>query len=199
MHGAILAALQARHHTGRGQKLDGSLFETQIALLTQPALAWLNLGQEGQRWGAQHSSVVPYDAFKTKDIYIVCGAVNDKQFLKFCTILGKLELAEDERFKDNYTRVMNRNELNEIIAELFLTKTTDEWLEAFEGSGLPYGPINTMERVFDHPQTAAREMVVEVPYEPATAGKFSLLGQFSVWRLAILKLIVTSRRSRRQV
>lgn len=184
MHGAILAALQARTHTGRGQKLDGSLFETQIALLTQPAMAWLNLGQEGQRWGAQHSSVVPYDAFKTKDIYIVCGAVNDVQFLKFCTILGKPELATDERFKDNYTRVMNRNELNEILGKLFLVKTTDEWLEAFEGSGLPYGPINTLERVFDHPQTAAREMVVEVPYEPATTGKFSLLGEFSFRNLS---------------
>lgn len=186
MHGAILAALEARHRTGRGQKLDGSLFETQIALLTQSAMAWLNLGQEGQRWGAQHSSVVPYDAFKTKDIYLVCGAVNDKQFLKFCTILGKPELASDERFKDNYTRVMNREELNEILSGLFLTKTTDEWIALFEGTGLPYGAINTMERVFSHPQTAAREMVVEVPFEPATAGKFSLLGR--LWRSFVFRM-----------
>ncbi|KAF2486204.1 CoA-transferase family III domain-containing protein [Neohortaea acidophila] len=176
MHGAILAALQARHHTGRGQKLDGSLFETQIALLTQSAMAWLNLGQEAQRWGSQHSSVVPYDAFKTKDIYLVCGAVNDVQFKKFCTILGQPELASDERFKNNYSRVMNRDELNKILKGLFLLKTTDEWLEAFDGSGLPYGAINTMERVFKHPQTAARDMVVEMPFEPATSGKFSLLG-----------------------
>ena len=176
MHGAILAALQARHLTGRGQKLDGSLFETQIALLTQSAVAWLNLGQEGQRWGAQHSSVVPYDAFQTKDLYIVCGAVNDKQFLKFCTILGKPELASDERFIDNYTRVMNREELGEMLKEIFVTKTTDEWLQNFDGSGLPYGAINTMERVFSHPQTAARDMVVEVPFEPSTSGKLSLLG-----------------------
>lgn len=179
MHGAILAALQARHHTGRGQKLDGSLFETQIALLTQSAMAWLNLGQEAQRWGSQHSSVVPYDAFKTKDIYLVCGAVNDVQFKKFCTILGQPELASDERFKNNYSRVMNRDELNKILRGLFLLKTTDEWLEAFDGSGLPYGAINTMERVFKHPQTAARDMVVEMPFEPATSGKFSLLGMYS--------------------
>lgn len=176
MHGAILAALQARHHTGRGQRLDGSLFETQIALLTQSAMGWLNLGQEGSRWGAKHPSVVPYDAFKTKDIYIVCGAVNAPQFLKLCNILGKPELVDDVRFKDNYARVMNRDVLGDILSKLFLEKTTDEWLEAFEGSGLPYGPINTMERVFDHPQTAARNMVVEIPYEPAASGKFSLLG-----------------------
>lgn len=178
MHGAILAALQARHLTGRGQKLDGSLFETQIALLTQSAVAWLNLGQEGQRWGAQHSSVVPYDAFETKDLYIVCGAVNDKQFLKFCTILGRPELASDERFNDNYTRVMNREELGEILKEIFVTRTTDEWLQDFDGSGLPYGAINTMERVFSHPQTAARDMVVEVPFEPTSSGKLSMLGRW---------------------
>ena len=185
MHGAILAAIQARHLTGRGQKLDGSLFETQVALLMNSAMSWLNLGQEGQRWGAQHPSVVPYDAFKTKDIYIVCGAVNDKQFLKFCTILGKPELASDDRFKDNYARVTNREELNEILSKLFLAKTTDEWLELFDGTGLPYGAINTMERVFNHPQTAARDMVVEVPFEPATSGKFSLLGKRSTKKAQI--------------
>lgn len=107
------------------------------------AMNWLNLGQEGQRWGAQHPSVVPYDAFKTKDIYIVCGAVNDKQFLKLCTLLGKPELASDERFRDNDSRVNNRKDLNEILNELFPAKTTNEWLELFESSGLPYGPINT--------------------------------------------------------
>ena len=91
--------------------------------------------------------------------------------------MGKPELASDERFKDNYSRVMNREELGEILGELFLAKTTDEWLQEFDGTGLPYGAINTMERVFGHPQTAARDMVVEVPFEPAQSGKFSLLGR----------------------
>jgi succinate---hydroxymethylglutarate CoA-transferase len=112
-----------------------------------------------------------------KDLYIVCGAVNEKQFLKFCTLLGKPELAREERFKDNQSRVNNRDDLGKILNELFSAKTTDEWMELFEGTGLPYGPINTMERVFAHPQTEAREMVQEVPYEHATAGKLSLLGE----------------------
>lgn len=64
-HGAVLAALHARHRTGVGQKIDASLFETQVALLMHCAMSWLNLGQEGERWGAQHPNVVPYDAFKT--------------------------------------------------------------------------------------------------------------------------------------
>ena len=133
-------------------------------------MTWLNLGQEGERWGAQHPSVVPYDAYKTKDMYIVCGAVNDKQFVKLTLLLGKPELASDERFSSNDARVNNREELNAIINKLFTAKTTDEWLELFDGTGLPYGAINTMERVFDHPQTAARDMVHEVDFDSASCG-----------------------------
>jgi crotonobetainyl-CoA:carnitine CoA-transferase CaiB-like acyl-CoA transferase len=72
MHGAIMAALYARQRTGEGQKIDGSLFETQVALLTNVGLSWMNMGVEAERWGAQHPSVVPYDAFPTKDLYFVC-------------------------------------------------------------------------------------------------------------------------------
>lgn len=177
MHGAILAAINARHRTSLGQKIDASLFETQVALLINVAMAWLNLGVEGERWGAQHPSVVPYDAFKTKDLFFVCGAVNDKQFAKFCSLLGKPELVTDERFHSNDSRVSNREELFLILNELFAAKTTDEWQELFEGTGLPYGAINTMKRVFSHPQTSARDMVAEVPFEPARSGRISLLGR----------------------
>ena len=112
-----------------------------------------------------------------KDLYIVCGAVNNKQFLQLCTILGKPEIASEERFKDGQARVDNREDLGKLLNELFATKTTDEWMALFDGTSLPYGPINTMERVFNHPQTEAREMVHEVPYEHATSGKLSLLGE----------------------
>lgn len=181
MHGAIMGALYARERTCLGQKLDGSLFETQVALLTNVALAWLNVGVEAERWGTQHPSVVPYDAFKTKDLYFVCGATNDKQFVKLCTLLGKAELAEDARFLTNPLRVSNREPLYAIINELFAAKMTDEWLEIFEGSGMPYGSVNTMERVFEHPQTKAREMVQEVDFPAAKSGKLSLLGPAVKW------------------
>ena len=177
IHGAILAALNSRNRTGLGQKIDASLFETQVALLINVAMTWLNLGQEGERWGAQHPNVVPYDAFKTKDLYIVCGAVNDKQFRELCTLLGKPELASEERFSKNDARVTNREDLNVILNELFAAKTTDEWLKLFDGTSLPYGAINNMERVFQHPQTKARDMVHEVPFEAAKSGKLSLLGK----------------------
>ncbi|CAK4034888.1 Succinate--hydroxymethylglutarate -transferase [Lecanosticta acicola] len=176
MHGAIMAALYARQRTGEGQKIDGSLFETQVALLTNVAMSWLNLGVEAERWGAQHPSVVPYDTFKTRDLYLVCGALNDKQFHKLVGLLGVPELAEDDRFRSNGDRVTHRDELGKVLNERFAKKTTDEWTEIFEGSGMPYAPINTMEKVFNHPQTAARDLVQEVPLDSARAGKIKLLG-----------------------
>ncbi|KXT03328.1 hypothetical protein AC578_4005 [Pseudocercospora eumusae] len=176
MHGAIMAALFARERTGEGQKIDGSLFETQVALLTNVALSWLNVGVEAERWGAQHPSVVPYDAFKTSDLYFVCGATNDKQFAKLVKILGRPELADDPRFKSNGDRVTNREDLYALLRELFVAKSTDEWLEAFDGSGMPYAPINNMERVFNHPQTEARDMVAEVDLPAAKKGKIKVLG-----------------------
>ena len=176
MHGAILAALLARQRTGRGQKIDASLFETQIALLINVAHSWLNLGIEAERWGTQHPSVVPYDAFKTKDLYFVIGATNDKQFAILTKQLGRPELMTDERFKTNSGRVKNRDELYPILNQLFLQKTTAECSELFEGSGMPYAPINTMEKVFSHPQTTAREMVHDIEFQAAVEGRLSLLG-----------------------
>ena len=175
-HGAIMAALLAREVTGRGQKVDASLFETQIALLINVAMAWLNVGQEAERWGTQHPSVVPYDAFKTKDLYFVCGATNDKQFATLMRLLGMESLAQDDRFKTNSDRVRNRDILFPMLNELFAAKSTDEWIELFEGSGMPYAPINTMEKVFSHPQTHARQMVERIDFDAAKSGTLNLLG-----------------------
>jgi succinate---hydroxymethylglutarate CoA-transferase len=177
MHGAITAALYSRKETGVGQRIDGSLFESQVALLTNVALTWLNLGQEAERWGAQHPSVVPYDSFETKDLYFVCGAVNNKQFEKLCQILNVPQLLEDSRFESNSSRVANRDELMPHISKAFKARSASEWMKEFEGSGMPYAPINTMEKVFSHPQTAAREMIQDVAFEPARSGRMSLLGQ----------------------
>ena len=176
-HGAILAALYARESTGQGQKIEASLFESQVALLINYGLAWMNLGQEAQRWGTQHPSVVPYDAFKTKDLYFVCGATNDKQFTTLCKLVGAGDLVNDSRFLTNAERVNNRDELFQILHKAFIGKTTDEWNEIFEGSGLPYASINTMERVFEHPQTIARDMIEQVQFEAAKTGTLKLLGK----------------------
>lgn len=176
-HGAIIAALFARERTGLGQKIDASLFESQVALLINVGMSWLNMGEEAERWGTQHPSVVPYDAFRTKDLYFVCGATNDKQFGTLCRLLDIPDIATDSRFKTNADRVEHRHELFPILNEVFATKTLDDWLEVFEGSGMPYAPINNMERVFAHPQTKARNMVQEVLFDASESGSLNLIGK----------------------
>lgn len=176
LHGAIASALFARERTGMGQKIDTSLFEATVSILANVGMSWLNLGKEAQRWGTAHPSIVPYDAFRTRDSFIVVGAVNDRQFRILCRILGDEHLASDERFVNNESRVENRQDLKLILARLFEARTTDRWLEAFEGSGLPYGPINTLQQVFSHPQVAAREMVQTVDQQAAVRGQINVLG-----------------------
>jgi succinate--hydroxymethylglutarate CoA-transferase len=171
-----MAALHARALNGQGQRVDASLFETQISLLTNVGMSWLNMGIEAERWGCQHPSIVPYDAFKTKDLYLVCGATNDAQFAALCKLLGLETLVSDERFATNPKRVENRELLGPIFNAVFETKTTAEWIEIFEGNGLPFAPINNMERTFAHPQAQARGMIAQTPLDAAAAGEIRLIG-----------------------
>ncbi|KAJ5135353.1 uncharacterized protein N7515_004631 [Penicillium bovifimosum] len=176
LHGAILAALYARKNTGQGQKIDASLFESQVSLLSNVAMSWLNAGEHAHRWGTEHPSIVPYQAFKTKDGYLVLGATNNRQFQILCQLLEHLELARDPRFVDNSSRVLNRAELKGILEPIIRAKPTKDWLAVLEGSGMPYGPINTIEEVFSHPQTAARHMVHTLPHEPSVSGQIKVVG-----------------------
>lgn len=176
LHGAILAALYARDRGGKGQRVDASLFETQISMLTNVGLGWLNLGVEAKRWGCQHPSISPYDAFQTKDNYLVCGANNDAQFATFCEVLGLEELIMDERFVTNALRVEHREALHSIVSAVLKQKTTDEWTSLFEKTTLAFAPINNMERAFAHPQTAARAMVAEMQTPTAESGKIRVIG-----------------------
>lgn len=175
-HGAILAALYARERTGRGQLVETSLFESQLSVLTSIATVWLNMKQEAQRYGTEHPSLVPYGAFKTEDGWLVCGATNNRQFQKLCDILGCSDICVDERFTDTDRRIENRDELKVILDGCFIRKTTASWLDALEGSGMPYGPINSIEDSFKHPQTAARDMVYEMKDEAMDSGNLKMVG-----------------------
>ncbi|KAK9418767.1 putative Succinate--hydroxymethylglutarate CoA-transferase [Seiridium unicorne] len=176
LHGAILAALHARERGGMGQRVDASLFETQVSLLTNVGLAWLNLGIEAQRWGCQHSSIVPYNAFKTKDKYLVGGATNDAQFAGLCRLLGLETLIDDERFATNPKRVENRHLINPIFNAAFGTKTADEWMQLIGETTLPFAPINNMESTFTHPQIEARGMIAEMETDTAASGQIRVIG-----------------------
>lgn len=177
-HGAIMAALLQRARTGRGQWVNCNLFSTQVSVLANIASNYLNANLEARRHGTSHESIVPYAAFQTSDGYLTVGAASEGQFKTLCRVLNVTELVSDPRFKDNAARVGNRDALLPILNKRFKSKTTKEWLHLFEGSGIPYGPINTIQQVFEDPQ--GQQMVVKLPHK--TAGTVSLVGpavQFS--------------------
>ncbi|KAH6940117.1 hypothetical protein HPB50_024997 [Hyalomma asiaticum] len=170
-HGAVMAALLQRNRTGKGQWVNCNLFSTQVSVLANIASNYLNANLEASRHGTSHESIVPYAAFQTLDGYITVGAASEGQFKVFCKVLDVNELLSDPRFKDNPSRVQNRDVLVEMLNKRFTCKTTKEWLQLFEGSGIPYGPINTIQQVFEDPQ--GKEMVVKLPHK--TAGTVSLV------------------------
>ncbi|XP_064026026.1 succinate--hydroxymethylglutarate CoA-transferase isoform X5 [Pogoniulus pusillus] len=151
-YGAIMAGLLQRYKTGKGLHIDCNLLSSQVACLTHIAANYLNCKIEAKRWGTAHGTIVPYQAFKTMDGYLVVGAGNDQQFVTVCKILNLPEVSKDSRYKTNTLRVQNRKELIDILSTRFSEKATREWLQLFEGSGVPYGPINNMQQVFSEPQ-----------------------------------------------
>ncbi|KAF2090117.1 CoA-transferase [Saccharata proteae CBS 121410] len=176
MHGAILGALRAREQTGQGQKLDASLFETQISLLINIGANWLNLGLEGKRYGSAHPSIVPYNTFETKDGYLALGANNDRQFKVLTERIERQELLEDPRFSTNALRVENRGAMDSIMNKVLKQRTNDEWMKVLEGSGLAHGPVNNIEQAFAHPQAQARGMVDSIQCEQVETGEIKVIG-----------------------
>src|SRR5262249_16499644 len=125
---SIAAALYAREKLGVGQKIDTSLLEAEIACLINVGSNYLMEGKIPQRWGNAHPTIVPYQAFKTADGFLVLGVANEAIWRRFCAALGRHELADDPRFETNANRVENRNSLISMLVEIFLTRSTKEWL-----------------------------------------------------------------------
>eukprot|EP00729_Bicosta_minor_P010617 gene10617-10511_t len=173
-HGAIMAALLARYRTGRGQRIECSLLETQVASLVNVASAYLNAGQDAGREGTAHASIVPYQAFATKDGHLVVAAMNDRQFVRLCERMGLEELPLDAQYATNPARVKHRVQLLEILQAKLRERSSCEWLEVLEGSGLAYGPINEVAQVFDDPQVLHRDMLMQIQHP--TAGEIRLPG-----------------------
>jgi len=171
---AILAALHVRDRTGRGQYIDISLLESAISLLSNVSSNYLISDEEAERYGNGHPNIVPYQAFRTRNGYIVVSCGNDRLYQKLCQLLGRDELATDERFATNPQRVRNRQQLVLVLQELFLQCDTDDWLEELRAAGIPCGAINTISQVFRDPQIQARGLVWEC--EHPTAGKIKLSG-----------------------
>uniref|UniRef100_A0A4W4EIP2 Succinyl-CoA:glutarate CoA-transferase n=1 Tax=Electrophorus electricus TaxID=8005 RepID=A0A4W4EIP2_ELEEL len=172
--GAVMAGLLQRQKTGRGVHIDCNLLSSQVACLSHIAANYLNAGKEARRWGTAHESIVPYQGFRTKDGYLVVAAGNDLQFFKVCNVLSLNELAEDPKYKTNTLRVQHRQALLELLSERFSEEPTAEWLRRFEGTGVPCGPINTVQQVFSNPQVAHNGLIMEMDHP--TSGRIAVPG-----------------------
>jgi succinate--hydroxymethylglutarate CoA-transferase len=170
-----MAALLGRYHTGCGQQINCSLLESQVAILSTIASAYLNGGLLGGRLGTAHESIVPYQMFATADSNIVVGALNDKQFQELCHALGLRDLSSDSRFATNPLRVQHRADLIPILEMSFKGRKTEEWLTRLKATGLPFGPVNSLADVFEDAQVQACEMVQRVPM-PTMSGSITLPG-----------------------
>ncbi|KAI4466182.1 succinate--hydroxymethylglutarate coa-transferase [Holotrichia oblita] len=173
-HGAILAALIQRGKTGLGQKIDANLVSTQLATLINIGSNYLNAGKEAKRWGTAHESVVPYEAFPTKDGYFTIGTGSDKQFRDLCKKINLHEIATDPKYLTNALRVENRKELISLLKAALVTKTNSEWTEIFSDATFPCCAINSVGAAFNDRHVKDVGLVEEI--EHSTAGKIKLVG-----------------------
>ena len=167
----ILAALVHRNKTGEGQKVDTSLFEAGIVhTYWQSAIAGAT-GQSPGPLGSAHPLTAPYQAFKTLDKWITVGASNQNTWLMLLKAINRMDLQENEMFSSNFNRKKNITQLVEILNTELIKKTSDEWLKIFDDNGLPCGPINSINEMFEDPQTIEREMIIKVDNKKAGTSK----------------------------
>ena len=160
---AICAALLARERSGEGQAIDLALFDCALAMLANINMNWLVGGETPPRLGNAHPNIVPYQVFAPSDGHFILACGNDSQFARIAELCGHAEWAADLRFARNADRVAHRAELVPLLAEVFVTRTRDEWLAALDAAGVPNGPINTVDQAFADPQIVARGMRLDLP------------------------------------
>jgi crotonobetainyl-CoA:carnitine CoA-transferase CaiB-like acyl-CoA transferase len=169
----ILAALAYRDRTGVGQHIDLGLLDVQVACLANQAMNYLVSGNAPRRTGNAHPNLVPYQDFPTSDGYMVIAVGTDVQFARMCGVMNLIELAGDPSFVTNKQRVVNRRDLIDKLCAVTVTHPTAHWVAALEKVGVPAGPINSLNAVFDDPQVRAREMQIDLPHP--VAGTVSLV------------------------
>jgi len=170
----ILAALHARQATGRGEWIDISLLDGQIASLTYLAGGYFASGEVPRRYGSAHPSIVPYQALRTGDGHLMVAVGNDALWRRFAPVVGLPELADDPRFATNPQRVANRAELIRLIETALGAKGSSAWAEELARAGIPAGQINSIDAALVHPQVQARDMVLTT--EHPTAGTLRMAG-----------------------
>lgn len=167
----ILAALQSRAQTNKGQMIDVSLLDSTLASMTNIAQYYLTSEKVAPRFGNEHSTIVPYQAFQALDGWIALAVGNDHQFRKLCTILNHAEWASDERFSTNPARVKHRDILIPLLSESIQKLKADEFVNACREIDIPAGPVQNMAQVLNSDQIKARDMVISLPHHSGTSTK----------------------------
>ncbi|MFQ5852900.1 MAG: CaiB/BaiF CoA transferase family protein [Candidatus Binatia bacterium] len=170
----IVAALFARERNGVGQKIETSLLEAEVACLINTGSNYLVGGSIPGRWGNAHPNIVPYQSFKTRDGFLVLGVANEGIWRRLCQAVGRPELADEPRFAKNAKRVEHREELIDILVDIFLKRDTSTWMGLLTEAGIPCAPVQTINQVFSCPQVLHREMLAEVQHP--TAGTIPMAG-----------------------
>jgi crotonobetainyl-CoA:carnitine CoA-transferase CaiB-like acyl-CoA transferase len=156
---SVLAALVGRELHGNGQHADVAMLDTLVSLLSYDALDHLNSGRKLTRLGTAHAHMVPWQAFQTSDGYVVVAARDEKFWKNLCDAIDRPDLKDDPRTADNSARVAHRDEVVEILSDVFRTKDNDAWLTILDEYDIPNAPVNDMEQVFTDPQVVARGMI----------------------------------------
>ena len=159
----VLAALQARERTGEGQLLEVSLMDTALAGLLNQASTFLNAGIVGQRVGNRHPALAPYETFAASDRDFVLAGGNDAIFARMCAVIGRPELAVDERYATNAARLEHRESLAEELAAVFATAPAGEWVLRLTDAGVPAGPINDIAQAFAYAEELGLDPVDDRP------------------------------------
>lgn len=170
----VLAALVERARSGRGQFVDTSLLESQATWLANLAGGYFATNEPPPRLGNAHPQLTPYQPYRARDKYFNLGVGSERLWGRFCAVMGLEHLQEDERFKINEQRTINRDALNQILEPLFLERGADEWVALFTQEGLPCGPINSVADLLHDEHFLARGGVVELTH--STVGKVKSLG-----------------------
>ncbi len=169
----ILASLVRRARTGQGERVDVALFDSVMATLCYQAQGYLMTGEVPRRLGNRHSSLAPYETFRTSDGHVIVGVGNDSLWKRFCRAVDRSDL-DQPRFEKNAGRVASYDELRRLLAPLFASKSTAEWTSLLETAGIPVGQVRDVAEVFANPQVEARRMRVEVDHPKL--GKLPLTG-----------------------
>jgi CoA:oxalate CoA-transferase len=171
---AVNAALLHREKTGESTKVDIAMIDCQLALLENAIMRYTVEGEIPGPLGARHPTIVPFQAFKTKDGSMIIAAGNDNLFVKTCDALGLAGLTSSPDYKTNALRLKHHHQLERAIESVLKGNTTAHWIELLGKAGVPCGPINNVEQAISHPQVAARNMLVEVP--DGSGGTLKLAG-----------------------